>query len=86
MAGMNQEETEDIARFVLDVHEELGTTIVMIEHDMDVVMDISERVCVLDFGKKIAEGSPREVQKDSEVQKAYLGEDYETVMRGVGNP
>ena len=86
MAGMNQEETEDIARFVLDVHEELGTTIVMIEHDMDVVMDISERVCVLDFGKKIAEGSPREVQKDSEVQKAYLGEDYETVMRGAGNP
>jgi len=86
MAGMNQEETEDIARFVLDVHEELGTTIVMIEHDMDVVMDISERVCVLDFGKKIAEGSPREVQKDSEVQKAYLGEDYETVMRGEGNP
>ena len=86
MAGMNQEETEDIARFVLDVHEELGTTIVMIEHDMDVVMDISERVCVLDFGKKIAEGSPREVQKDSGVQKAYLGEDYETVMRGAGNP
>ena len=86
MAGMTQEETEDIARFVLDVHEELETTIVMIEHDMDVVMDISERVCVLDFGKKIAEGSPREVQKDSEVQKAYLGEDYETVMRGAGNP
>ena len=75
MAGMNMEETEDIARFIIDIHEELGTTIVMIEHDMSVVMDISNRISVLDFGEKIAEGTPETVQKDSEVQKAYLGED-----------
>jgi len=81
MAGMNVEETEDIARFVLDIHEELGTTIVMIEHDMDVVMDISQRICVLDFGKIIAEGTPQEIQTNPEVQKAYLGEDYAKVVK-----
>ena len=75
MAGMNMEETEDIARFIIDIREELGTTIVMIEHDMSVVMDISDRISVLDFGEKIAEGKPEKVQKDPEVQKAYLGED-----------
>ena len=77
MAGMNVEETEDIARFIIDVHEELGVTIVMIEHDMGVVMDISERITVLDFGEKIAEGTPSEVSSNPEVQKAYLGEDYQ---------
>jgi len=84
VAGMNAEETEDIARFILDIHEELGTTIVMIEHDMDVVMDISQRISVLDFGLKIAEGTPLEVQKNPEVQRAYLGENYELMMRGEG--
>ena len=83
MTGMNQEETEDIARFILDIHEDIGTTIVMIEHDMNVVMDISERICVLDFGKKIAEVTPLEVQKDPQVQKAYLGENYESVLEGA---
>ena len=77
---MNVEETEDIARFVLDVHEELGTPIIMIEHDMGVVMDISKRVCVLNFGERIAEGTPREVQGNPEVQKAYLGDEYEASM------
>ncbi len=81
MAGMNLEEREDIARFIIDVHEELGCTILMIEHDMDVVMDISQRVCVLDFGRKIGEGSPSEVQTNPEVQRAYLGQDRETIMR-----
>ncbi len=74
MGGMNQEEKEDMARFVLDVNEEWGTTIILIEHDMGVVMDISDRVAVLDMGQKIAEGTPDEVRANPLVIKAYLGD------------
>jgi len=73
MAGMNLEEKEDTCRFVLDVNEELGTTIVLIEHDMSVVMDISDRVIVLDYGRKISEGAPDTVRNDQKVIDAYLG-------------
>ncbi len=73
MAGMNNEEKEDMARFILDVNEEKGTSILMIEHDMGVVMDLSHRIYVLNFGKKIAEGAPEAVRSDREVQLAYLG-------------
>ncbi len=75
MAGMNAEEKEDMARFILDVNEEKGTSILMIEHDMGVVMDLSHRIYVLNFGKKIAEGLPEEVRGNREVQVAYLGAD-----------
>jgi len=73
MAGMNLEEKEDMARFILDIYEERVNTIVLIEHDMGVVMDISHRVAVLDFGRKIAEGKPGEIKSDPNVIKAYLG-------------
>jgi branched-chain amino acid transport system ATP-binding protein len=73
MAGMNVEEKQDMSRFILDVNDEFGTTIVLIEHDMSVVMDISDRVVVLDYGKKIGDGTPDSVRADPEVIKAYLG-------------
>ena len=73
MAGMNLEEKQDMCRFVLDVNDEFGTTVVLIEHDMGVVMDISDRVVVLDYGRKIGDGTPQEVRNNPEVIKAYLG-------------
>lgn len=75
MAGMNLEEKEDMARFILDLNRELGMTVIMIEHDMGVVMDLSDRVVVLDFGEVIASGAPEEVMENARVRVAYLGED-----------
>jgi branched-chain amino acid transport system ATP-binding protein len=73
MAGMNVEEKQDMSRFILDVNDEFGTTIVLIEHDMGVVMDISDRVVVLDYGRKIGDGTPEDVRANPEVVAAYLG-------------
>lgn len=75
MAGMNSEEKEDIARFVLDINEEWNTTIILIEHDMGVVMDISDRIAVLNFGQLLANGTPDEVRVNPDVVEAYLGSD-----------
>ncbi|MBL8160528.1 MAG: ABC transporter ATP-binding protein [Anaerolineae bacterium] len=75
MAGMNVEEKEDMARFILDIHERQGMTIMLIEHDMGLVMDISDRVVALDFGRKIAEGTPDEIKQNPAVIKAYLGQE-----------
>ena len=73
MAGMNIEEKQDMCRFILDINEQYGTTIVLIEHDMGVVMDLSERMIVLDYGRKIAEGTPEEIRVNQTVIDAYLG-------------
>ena len=80
MAGMNQEEREDMARYIVDLNEEWGLTVMMIEHDMGVVMDISHRVVVLDFGRKIAEGAPEQVMANEHVKRAYLGEEDELLV------
>jgi branched-chain amino acid transport system ATP-binding protein len=75
MAGMNLEEKEDMARFVLDIYETRKIPIVLVEHDMGLVMDIADRIIVLDYGDQIAEGTPQEISLNSKVIKAYLGEE-----------
>ena len=81
MAGMNLEETEDMVRFILDINKERGITVILVEHDMGVVMDISDRLVVLNFGETLGEGTPEEVQANPEVIRAYLGS-AETVFSG----
>src|SRR5258706_5992228 len=84
MGGCNHEEKEDMARFILDVNQEWGVTVILIEHDMGVVMDISDRVAVLDMGQKIAQGTPDEVRANPRVIKAYLGETKAPTTGGTG--
>jgi branched-chain amino acid transport system ATP-binding protein len=78
VAGMNLEETEDMARFILDVRDELGIPMIMVEHDMGLVMDLADHVMVVDFGRRIRTGTPREVARDPDVIRAYLGEEHRT--------
>jgi branched-chain amino acid transport system ATP-binding protein len=79
VAGMNLEETEDMARFILDIRDELGLPMVMVEHDMGLVMDLADRIMVMDFGKPIRTGTPKEVATDPDVVRAYLGEEHRVV-------
>ncbi|MEU4601663.1 ABC transporter ATP-binding protein [Kribbella sp. NPDC023972] len=81
VAGMNLEETEDMARFILDIRDELGLPMVMVEHDMGLVMDLADRIMVIDFGKPIRTGTPKEVATDPDVVRAYLGEEHRVVER-----
>lgn len=83
VAGMNSEETEDMARYILDIRTELGTSMIMVEHDMRLVMDLADRIMVIDFGKRIALGTPQEVQGDPAVIAAYLGGASETMINEV---
>ncbi len=78
VAGMNLEEVEDMARFIIDIRDELGISILMVEHDMGLVMDLADRIMAVDFGVPITTGTPAEVQRDPNVIKAYLGEDHDT--------